>query len=379
MKKRRIRCLAMVEALMDWYDSHPRDLPWRKNRNPYWVWVSEIMAQQTRIQAVRPYFLRWMERFPTLEALANASEEDVLKLWQGLGYYARARHLHEAAYLVLEKHDGQIPHSYKQLQTLPGVGDYTAAAITSLAFGEREPALDGNALRVYSRLWQIEEETESARMRANIRERALTVMPAERPGAWNEAVMDLGAEVCLPRTPHCSICPIVRHCKAFGTGNPGRLPLHRAQTEPRLVPVAVGILEQAENQYLMRRRPRQGLLGGLWEFPTVEIEPNQSLKQSLESLFAMLGFSVQIGVEEHRLVAGFSHLTWDMSVHRVYLKAGSDSAKNSLRWVSSPEWEELAMGQPHRQIAAWLTPPPLFPDTDCSYNVNRHESRLHFS
>ncbi len=246
MKKRRIRCLAMVEALMDWYDSHPRDLPWRKNRNPYWVWVSEIMAQQTRIQAVRPYFLRWMERFPTLEALANANEEDVLILWQGLGYYARARHLHEAACLVLEKHDGQIPRSIKQLQTLPGVGHYTAAAIASLAFGEREPALDGNALRVYSRLWQIEEETESARMRANLRERALTVMPAERPGAWNEAVMDLGAEVCLPRTPHCSICPIVRHCKALRTGNQGRLPLHRAQTEPRLVPVAVGILEQGE-------------------------------------------------------------------------------------------------------------------------------------
>jgi A/G-specific adenine glycosylase len=369
MQRRGIRCLAMVEAMMDWYDCHPRDLPWRKNRDPYWVWVSEIMAQQTRIQVVRPYFLRWIQRFPTLEVLARASEEDVLILWQGLGYYARARHLHEAACLVLEKYDGQIPHSLKQLQTLPGVGDYTAAAIASLAFGAREPALDGNALRVYSRLWQIEEEAGSARVRAYLRESALTVMPVERPGDWNEAVMDLGAEVCLPRTPHCSICPIVRYCKAFGTGNQGRLPLHRAQTKPRLVSVTMGILEQGESQYLMRRRPRQGLLGGLWEFPTVEIEPNQDSEQSLESLFAMLGFSVQIGAEEHRLVASFSHLAWDISVHRVYLKEGSDSADNSLRWVSPPEWEELAMGQPHRQIATWLTP-PLFPATDRSYNVS---------
>jgi A/G-specific adenine glycosylase len=357
MKKRRTRCPAMVEALMDWYDSHPRDLPWRNDRNPYWVWVSEIMAQQTRVAAVRPYFQRWMERFPTLEALAHAGEEEVLLLWQGLGYYARARHLREAACLVMEKYDGQIPHSYTQLQTLPGVGDYTAAAIASLAFGEREPALDGNALRVYSRLWQIEEETESARIRARIRERALMLMPTERPGAWNEAVMDLGAEVCLPGTPHCSICPIVRHCKAFDTGNPGRLPLRRARTEPRLVSVAVGILQQGEHHYLLRRRPRQGLLGGLWEFPTVEIEPDQSSEQSLGNLFAVLGFSVQIGREEYRLVAAFSHLTWDMSVHRAYLKVGSDSKKNSLRWVSPPEWEALAMGQPHRQIATRLTPP----------------------
>lgn len=368
MQKRRTRRMAMVETLMDWYDSHPRDLPWRNNRNPYWVWVSEIMAQQTRIPAVRPYFLRWMGRFPTLEALANANEEEVLILWQGLGYYARARHLHEAARLVLEKYDGQIPHSTKQLQTLPGVGGYTAAAIVSLAFGDREPALDGNALRVYSRLWQIEEEMESSRMRASLRERVLIVMPAERPGAWNEAVMDLGAEVCLPRTPRCSICPIVRYCRAFEAGDPGRLPLHRAHTEPRAVPVAVGILERGENQYLMRRRPRQGLLGGLWEFPSVEIEPNQNLEQSLENLFQMLGFSVHIGAEVHRLVANFSHLTWDMSVHRVYWKAGSDSAKNSFRWVSPPEWKELAMGQPHRQIAVRLTP-PLFPEPDRSYNV----------
>jgi A/G-specific adenine glycosylase len=368
MQKRRIRCLAMVEALMEWFDSRPRDLPWRGNRDPYWVLVSEIMAQQTRIQAVQPYFLRWMERFPTLETLACASEEDVLFLWQGLGYYARARHLHEAARLVLEKHDGHIPQSIRQLQTLPGVGGYTAAAIASLAFGKREPALDGNALRVYSRLWQIEQETESARIRANIRERVVAVMPPERPGAWNEAVMDLGAEVCLPRNPHCSFCPIGRYCKAFETGSQGRLPLRRAQTEPHRVPVAVGILERGKHQYLMRRRPRQGLLGGLWEFPTVEIEPYQHLEHALENLFVMLGFSVQIGGEEHRLVAGFSHLTWDMSVHRVYLKEELDSVKNPLRWVSPWEWKELAMGQPHRQIAARLTPAPLLSEPDRSYN-----------
>ena len=252
--------------LLEHYDAHRRDLPWRQNREPYRVWVSEIMLQQTRVETAIPYYDRWIERFPTVEALADGDEESVLKAWEGLGYYSRARNLHRSARLVRERLGGVIPQDSHSLKTLPGIGEYTSGAIASIAYGEVVPAVDGNVRRVLSRLFDLEDP-----MDASLRKRAGELVDSDRPGDWNQALMELGATVCTPRSPRCSACPLTGECRALAEGTQELRPASKRRPRVRAVSYAVVVALNSAGEVLMVRRPPDGLLGGLWEFPAVEM------------------------------------------------------------------------------------------------------------
>ena len=231
------------------------------------MWVSEIMLQQTRVETAIPYYIRWMERFPTVEALADVDEEGVLKAWEGLGYYSRARNLRRSALIVRERLGGVLPHDSQGLKTLPGIGEYSAGAIASIAYGEVIPAVDGNVRRVLSRLFDLAEPTD-----ARLRKRAGELVDPDRPGDWNQALMELGAIVCTARSPQCTVCPLAGQCRARAEGTQELRPAPRRRPRVRTVSYAVLVTLNPAGELLLVRRPPDGLLGGLWEFPAVEIE-----------------------------------------------------------------------------------------------------------
>jgi A/G-specific adenine glycosylase len=253
---------SLVTALLGHYDAHRRDLPWRDRTDPYAVWVSEIMLQQTRVETARPYYERWLERFPDLDALADAEMDDVLRAWQGLGYYTRARNLHRAAQIVRERYQGAIPGDPAELRRLPGVGEYTAGAVASIAFGVPTPAVDGNVRRVLARLHDLEDPTT-----AQLQRLAAELVPGDRPGDFNQALMELGATVCTPRAPDCDACPVAYWCRARERGVQEARP-RRARRAP--VPretVETSVIVRGDGAFLLTRRPPRGLLAELWEFP----------------------------------------------------------------------------------------------------------------
>ena len=268
--KREERLRAMAVPLLAWYDENKRDLPWRGDHpDPYQVWVSEIMLQQTRVAAVMPYYRAWMEELPTVEALAAADEERLMKLWQGLGYYSRARNLQRAARMIVENFGGRFPESRSDLLSLPGVGEYTAGAVASIAFGRQVPAVDGNVLRVAARVADIREDIMDTKVRASFQALMEAAMPADRPGIFNQALMDLGAMVCVPKAaPECRRCPLAELCEANRLGVQSQLPVRRKKTARRVEELTVYLLLQ-DGKAALRQREDRGLLAGLWEFPHV--------------------------------------------------------------------------------------------------------------
>ena len=268
-------------ALLAWYDEVKRALPWRagvepdhggradtsSEIDPYAVWVSEIMLQQTKVATALPYYERWMQRFPTVQALSQAPQEDVLSLWQGLGYYARARNLHRAAIQVVEEHGGGLPQSYSEWLKLPGVGTYTAGAIASITLGEEVPAVDGNARRVMSRLHALLGDPSRGECARLIQNHATQLAKGERPGDLNQSLMELGASLCSPRNPNCDACPLKAYCRAFAEGRQASLPTPTQRARPRISHGIACRIQDLDGQCLMFRRPAHGLLGGLWEYP----------------------------------------------------------------------------------------------------------------
>lgn len=258
--------------LLAFYDARSRDLPWRREADPYRVWVSEVMLQQTRVEAVIPYYERWMRRFPTLEALAEADVDDVLREWQGLGYYARARNLHRAARLVRERHNGRIPADPEALRQLPGVGEYTAGAIASIAFGIPAPAIDGNVRRVFSRLLDDPDPAPS-----ELRGVVAALVPEDRPGDFNQALMELGATICTPRSPACDRCPVAAMCRARANGTVAERPRPKPKKALPEDDVATAVVVAPSGRFLLTRRPEDGLLGGMWEFPGTAVRPGETI------------------------------------------------------------------------------------------------------
>lgn len=254
-------------ALLTWFAQYKRHLPWRREpRDPYHVWLAEIMLQQTQVATVIPYFERWLTHFPSLAHLAQASQDDVLKQWEGLGYYSRARNLHKAAQMVQNEQAGQIPTTVAGLLALPGIGRYTAGAIASLAFGQDAAILDGNVKRVVSRLYALPTASDD-----ELWQHSESLLPAGHAGEFNEALMDLGATICTPRAPSCTDCPLTLHCSAYTKGVPEAYPAPKAK---KVIPhknLVTLLCRNQNTQFLMRQRPHQGLLGGLWEFPSEEI------------------------------------------------------------------------------------------------------------
>src|SRR5512139_3105433 len=271
--------------LLTWYHQHGRtNMPWRDHPDPYAVWVSEIMLQQTRVETVIPYFEKWMKLFPDVRALANASEREVLNAWEGLGYYSRARNLHKAAKIVAEQYHGEIPRDLEQLRKLPGIGRYTVGAIASMAFGMDVSTLDGNIKRVYARIFDVTEPVDSPVGEKILWQLADENLPKGHAGDYNQALMDLGAMICVPKNPRCLICPVMQFCQARQKGVQDQRPAKTPKKNvPRYVHAAAVIVQRG--RVLLAQRPSQGLLGGMWEFPNgrVDGDPARELAKALKT------------------------------------------------------------------------------------------------
>ncbi len=279
-KREKLKRTEIQKTLLRWFAAHGRDLPWRKTRDPYAIWVSEIMLQQTQVRTVVPYYERFLKRFPTVESLARAQLDTILKLWEGLGYYSRARNLHRAAGEIVERFDGHFPRTAAELLTLPGIGRYTAGAIASNAFDERAPIVDGNIERVLCRLFRIHGDSKDSAIQKTLWAIADDLVPANKPGLFNQALMEIGAEVCTPRNPQCGDCPLDRACQAKRHGEQLSLPTRRPRKPLPSHTVVVGVIYKAGRILIDKRKP-DGLLGGLWEFPGGKKEPGESLETAL--------------------------------------------------------------------------------------------------
>jgi A/G-specific adenine glycosylase len=327
----------ITKGLLDWYDENQRDLPWRHTGEPYAVWVSEIMAQQTRMMYLLSYYERFMRRFPTIQSLAESCEDDVLKVWEGLGYYARARNLRKAAQKIMADFNGQLPRTKKELLTLPGIGDYTAGAVLSIAYGLPVPAVDGNVLRVYARLENSDEDIILPQTKKRVADFVTALMPRERAGCFTQALMELGALVCLPKNPNCTTCPIAVLCLARECGRQRELPGKSAKKPPKALQKTVLIIRNAKDQLLMRQRT-ESLLSGLWEFYL----PDFAMTKSKAKIFLQeLGFAVknikEIGVSKHVFTHQIWHMTgYDCSVTGDFLPAG-------YRWVHQEDVKNFAI------------------------------------
>ena len=302
--------------LLDWYDANRRVLPFRGTRDPYAVWISEIMLQQTRTDTVSGYYTRFMNRFPNIAALAQADEQEVLKYWEGLGYYSRARNLHKAAQIMQREYGGRFPTTYEGIRALPGVGDYTAAAVASIAYRLPYPAIDGNLTRVLARVHGVREDVDRPSVRRLIRELGEREIDRERPGDWNQALMDLGATICVPGTPDCARCPLQAQCDAYAQGDADQLPIRAAARPP--VPVDVGVgLVIAEGRVLTIKRDA-ALLKGLWTFLLCEGDSTpEGMARKLEALGMQANRIIPLGEARHV----FTHRIWNMQLYRVDLPA----------------------------------------------------------
>ena len=304
------RLRALEKPLLSWYRRQARELPWRENRDPYRIWVSEIMLQQTRVAAVIPYYQRWMAELPDVAALAAVEEEKLLKLWEGLGYYSRARNLKKAAGVIMEQHGGQFPRHYAELLKLPGIGEYTAGAIASIAFGERVSAVDGNVLRVAARNALLEGDIMDTRFRREMRQRMDQATPANRPGDFNQALMDLGATVCLPGgAPLCDACPLAGFCAAHAAGREQSLPVKRKKAPRRLEEMTVFLLLH-QGRVALRKRPDTGLLAGLWEFPHVPGALDEACAGAVLAFWGLRPLEWRQKIEAKHI---FTHVEWHMT------------------------------------------------------------------
>lgn len=319
----------ITEPLLSWFRKNARVLPWREDATPYRVWVSEIMLQQTRVEAVKPYFQRFTEALPTIRDLAECEEERLLKLWEGLGYYNRVRNMQAAARMVMEEYQGQLPADYEELLKLKGIGHYTAGAIASIAYKIPVPAVDGNVLRVYARLCGDGGDISTPQMKKRVAQAVAQVIPVGAPGAFNQALMELGATVCLPNgAPLCERCPGRSLCAALAHGRTGELPV-KAPKKPRRVEERTVWLIFWENRAALRRRPGRGLLAGLWEFPS---EPGDG---PLPPQWGVEALSQQYAGQARHI---FTHIEWHMTLRTV--EAGSDALPEGWVWAGRAQLEE---------------------------------------
>ncbi len=284
----------LQKTLLDWFDRDQRDMPWRQTDDPYPIWVSEIMLQQTQVQTVIPYFRRWMKTFPTLQKLARSREETVLKHWEGLGYYSRARNLHRAAKEVMNHHQGRVPNTYEELMQLPGIGRYTAGALLSIAFGQPAPVLDGNVKRVLSRLFAISANGAPSTDDKRLWDLSAEMVPAQRPGDFNQAMMELGATVCLPKKPLCRVCPLQAQCEAQKRGEVEKFPAPKARARIKKIEVSAAVITRSGKVFI-QQRPHGGLMGGLWEFPGGKRQSEETEEECLtREIQEELGIAIAI-------------------------------------------------------------------------------------
>jgi A/G-specific adenine glycosylase len=342
--------------LLNWYAAHARRLPWRDHPDPYAVWVSEIMLQQTRVETVIPYFERWMQCFPSIKTLANASMQEVLAVWEGLGYYGRARNLYKAAQVVVKEYQGRLPQEVQLLRKLPGVGRYTAAAIASIAFGQDEPTLDGNIRRVLARYFNVSEDARSNTGVSIFWSLAAQYLPKGHGGEYNQALMDLGAIICTPKSPDCAACPIETGCQARMLGIQEERPVLLPRPAIPHYVVTAAVISR-EGNVLIACRPLHGLLGGMWEFPGGKQQEGEDLTQCLareirEELGVEIAVCDQVGVYRH----AYTHFKVTLYAFRCTLIGGElrPIQVAEVRWVTTDELSRYPMGKIDRQISQSL-------------------------
>ncbi len=322
--------------LLGWYRRNRRDLPWRRTRDPYAIWISEAMLQQTRVETVIPYYQRFLERFPTVASLAEAESDAVLGAWAGLGYYSRARNLQSAAQAVMDRHGGKLPETADVLRELPGIGRYTAGAIASIAFDRPEPVVDGNVARVLTRLLNIHEDVKDPAVTARLWDEAAKLAAGPHPGDFNQALMELGATVCTPKSPRCGDCPVARSCAGRRAGDPERLPNKAKPPAPKRIEAVAGLVLRRGKALAVRRPPR-GLLGGLWELPGGELTAREKPLYGIQrTLRDRVGLSVpgaeRVGAVEH----AFTHRRLRLHVYRCEAPEGRVKLDgfDAHRWLS---------------------------------------------
>lgn len=343
----------IAQQLLNWYHEHARSLPWREDPAPYRVWVSEIMLQQTRVETVLAYFERWIAQFPNVKILAAAHEQEVLQCWEGLGYYSRARNLHRAARIVVDAHGGELPTDRQTLESLPGIGPYTAGAITSIAFGQDEAALDGNIRRVYARLFNVDQPTRERETEKHLWAIACQQLPSGQAGDYNQALMDLGATICTPRNPNCEACPLQNLCEAYTLDVQELRPVKIARPPVPHHTVAAAVIHRY-GLVLIAQRPPNGLLGGLWEFPGGKQEDGENLPQALqreimEELDTQIEVGEQLGIYNH----AYTHFKVTLHAFHCRLTGGEPQAleASDLRWTAVSTLGDFPMGKLDRMIS----------------------------
>jgi A/G-specific adenine glycosylase len=344
-----IHTLPIQKNLLDWYDQNKRDLPWRRTQDSYSIFVSEMMLQQTQVKTVIPYYGRFLSELPDWKSLANAKEEKILKLWEGLGYYRRARNLQAAAKMIIEEFNGHLPQTREEILKLPGVGQYSAGAVLSIAFQKPEPLVDGNVIRVFSRLFVLRGNLKTGENHQNVWEIARSLVPAKRPGDFNQALMELGATLCLSDNPQCLLCPLFQFCEAAQRGIQTDLPEMLKAAKNIEVPIAALLVENKKKILVKKRDENEKWLKGLWEFPSAEGKTMDEARQKLEKEYKVIA--------EKKTFKSIRHQITNHKIHlNLFVAAGKKTIKSTthLKWVTPAELEDLPFSSAQGKLRQWV-------------------------
>jgi A/G-specific adenine glycosylase len=348
---------SVTKPLLAWYKRQGRALPWRETRDPYHIWISEIMLQQTRVDTVIPYFHRFLKKYPTVESLARSDLHDVMMVWENLGYYARARHMHEAAKIIQHECAGKMPETWDEIIRLPGIGSYTAGAILSIAFGKRVPAIDGNVRRVLSRLFAVEDPIDSPRTQRELHRLAEELLPRHASGNFNQALMDLGSLICTPKNPLCNSCPVPNHCRAFTLTLQHRLPATEEKAPLPHKNALAAILRDPRNRVLVVQRPAGGLLGSLWKFPGGFLHEGEALPDGLRrTVKEELGLEIRVQDLISSVKHAYSHFRMTLHIFRCTPDGAEPpaSACRNRQWATPGDLEKLPFSKADRKVIALI-------------------------
>ena len=348
----------IAPTLLAWYDKNAADLPWRGIDDAYRTWLSEIMLQQTQIETVKPYYHRFLEQYPTIEALAAAPLDDILKQWEGLGYYSRARNLHKTARIITNEMDGKFPQTAAELIKLPGIGRYTSGAVASIAFNESVPVLDGNVIRVFTRVFNIADDVTETATKKHMWDIAGRLVPEKRPGDYNQALMEIGQTICTRRNPLCEICPLNTNCLANAIGAQHERPVKKKKPRTPHYDVAAGIIYDDDGRILIAQRPLDGLLGGLWEFPGGKQEKGETLEACLKrELREELAIEVDVNAFFVKVRHAFTHFKITLHAFEChYLGATPPHTEpqlleaKAIAWVKPEDFEKYSFGKADRMV-----------------------------
>jgi A/G-specific adenine glycosylase len=347
---------AFQNKLINWYKKSHRKLPWRETENPYYIWISEVMLQQTQVGTVKPYYEKFIQKFPTVKALAKADLQEVLKIWEGMGYYSRARNLHKAAKIVMSEMGGKVPDNYQQFRQLPGVGQYIAAAVQSIAFHQPCAVVDGNVKRVLARLFTIKTPVNDAKSNKVFQQKASEILNRKNPGMFNQAMMELGALICRPQNPLCAKCPVKQFCAAFQTNTIDKYPVRKKQMPVPKYYIAVGVVNK-NGKILITKRKESGLLGGLWEFPGGKILDRETAQQAcIREIKEEVNLKIKVVEYLTQVKHAYTHFKIVLDVFQCQYVSGRVKLNGAVdyRWIKLNEIEKFPFPKANHKFIPML-------------------------